>query len=249
MHTRVAGPVLGFDTETTGVDPRTDRIVTAALVLRDGGTLRQRTWLIDPGVEIPDVASQIHGITTDRARAEGAAPREALEEIAAELAGALAAGVPVVAYNAAYDLTLLDEELARWELPTLRERLGRAPGPVLDPLVLDRGLDRTREGRRALADLCGHYGVETLDPLHTAEVDVLATLRVLDCLLAAYPELAERSLQELHDWQRSCHREWAVEVSARHAEEGRDGPGPDPEWLASLGTPRRDALPAPSPGT
>ena len=28
------GPLLGFDTETTGVDPRHDRLVTAALVFR-----------------------------------------------------------------------------------------------------------------------------------------------------------------------------------------------------------------------
>ena len=30
------GPLLGFDTETTGVDVDNDRIVTAALVRRDG---------------------------------------------------------------------------------------------------------------------------------------------------------------------------------------------------------------------
>lgn len=228
------GPVLGFDTETTGVDVREDRIVTAALVRRDAAGTRQRTWLIDPGVEIPTVASDIHGITTEHARAEGAAPRVALGEIAGELVDAFRAGVPVVAYNASYDLTLLDHELVRWGLPTLAERLGRAPGPVLDPLVLDRALDRERPGARRLVDLCQHYRVEALARLHTAEVDVAATLEVLDCLVRAFPELPARSLAELHEWQRGCHREWAAELTAWRAENGRPGPGPEPEWLPAL---------------
>ncbi|PYG00654.1 DNA polymerase-3 subunit epsilon [Georgenia satyanarayanai] len=228
------GPLLGFDTETTGVDVREDRIVTAALVLRGPAASRQRTWLIDPGVEIPTVASDIHGITTDHARAEGMVARVALEEIAAEIAGAFRTGIPVVAYNASFDLTLLDHELARWQLPTLAARLGRAPGPVLDPLVLDRALDRSREGARKLVDLCQHYRVEALARLHTAEVDVAATLEVLDCLVRAFPELSARSLAELHTWQRECHREWAAELSSWRTEQGLTGPGPEPEWLPAL---------------
>ncbi len=232
MHTWTAGPFLGFDTETTGVDPLHDRIVTAALVTRDARGTRQRTWLIDPGIDIPEPASAIHGVTTDRARAEGAAPRDALEEIAAELARAIDDGVPVVAYNACFDLTLLEHELARWQLPTLAERLGRAPAPVLDPLVIDRALDRDRVGTRKLGDLCGHYRVEVLESLHTAEVDVLATLQLLDCLLSAFPELRTRSLPELHEWQRACHLDWATAVNARRAEEGL--PGVDLEWLPAV---------------
>lgn len=229
-----AGPLLGFDTETTGVDPLRDRIVTAALVTRDARGTRQRTWLIDPHVEIPAPASAIHGITTDRARAEGAAPREALEEIAAELVRAFEDGVPVVAYNACFDLTLLEHELARWQLPTLAARLGRAPSPVLDPLVIDRALDRERSGTRRLGDLCGHYRVEVLESLHTAEVDVLATLQVLDCLVASFPELGARELADLHEWQRAHHRDWAGRVNARRAAEGLDGPEVDLEWLPTV---------------
>ncbi len=76
--------VLGFDTETTGVDVTSDRIVTAALVMRQGlgGLSRVRTWIIDPGVEIPEGASEIHGITTEYARAHGRPPAEVLEEVA-----------------------------------------------------------------------------------------------------------------------------------------------------------------------
>ena len=232
MSTWTTGPLLGFDTETTGIDVRRDRIVTAALVLRTPAGTRQRTWLIDPGVDIPTVASDIHGITTDHARAEGTAPRESLEEIAAELVRAFRAGVPVVAYNASYDLTLLEHELARWQLPTLAERLGTAAlGPVLDPLVLDRALDRTRRGARRLTDLCTHYRVDAMARLHTAEVDVAATLEVLDCLVRTFPELGGRSLAELQVWQRDCHREWATDLNAWRTSKGLPGPGAELEWL------------------
>ncbi|MCM3660757.1 exonuclease domain-containing protein [Georgenia satyanarayanai] len=231
MHTWTAGPFLGFDTETTGVDPHHDRIVTAALVRRDARGTRQRTWLIDPGVEIPAPASAIHGITTGRARAEGAAPADALEEIAAELVRAVKDGVPVVAYNACFDLTLLEHELARWALPTLAERLGGTPALVLDPLVMDRALDHERSGTRRLGDLCVHYRVEVPEDLHTAEVDVLATLGVLDSLLGSFPELGARELADLHEWQRGHHRDWASRVNARRAAEGLGGPDVDLEWL------------------
>jgi DNA polymerase III subunit epsilon len=143
------GPLLGFDTETTGVDVTHDRIVTAALVRRvPGESTEVRTWLIDPGVPIPAEAAAIHGITTEHAVAHGEAPGPALDEIAALIAADLAIGVPVVAFNAAFDLSLLDAELARHALPTLGERLGRAVTPVIDPLVLDRSLDRFRKGKR-----------------------------------------------------------------------------------------------------
>lgn len=181
--------ILGFDTETTGVDVRSDRIVTAAIVVRARitGLSQVRTWLIDPGVEIPEAASAIHGITTEHARAHGVQPREALAEIADLLAAAMAADYPVVAFNACFDLTLLEHELARHGLPTLSDRLGRDPSPAIDPLVLDRALDRYRPGKRRLGDLAEYYGVVASGDLHAADVDVDATLDVLGALVRRFP--------------------------------------------------------------
>ena len=171
------GPLLGFDTETTGLDVATDRVVTAALVLRVPGVRTEvRTWLLDPGVEIPAEATGIHGITTAHAREHGRAPARALDEIATELVRHVGHGVPLVAYNAAFDLSLLDAELTRHGLPTVPERLGRPVAPVLDPLVIDRWQDAGREGKRRLGDLCALYGVVGDGDLHTADVDALATL-------------------------------------------------------------------------
>lgn len=206
------GPLLGFDTETTGVRVHSDRIVTAALVERTGTgatTTTVTTWLADPGVEIPDAAAAIHGVTTQIARRDGRPAADVVDEIAQRLADAQRAGVPVVAFNAAFDLTILDAELARYGLPTLPERLGRPVGPVLDPLVLDRGVDRYRKGKRTLTDLCAHYRVATEDELHRADADVAATLDVLAAIAARYTELQKMTLDELHAWQVTKHRDWA----------------------------------------
>lgn len=225
----VDGPLVGFDTETTGVDVHGDRIVTAAVVRREGRSESVTTWLIDPGVEIPEAATAIHGITTEDARAHGLQPADALGEIATTVAGALLRGEPVVAYNASFDLSLLEAELRRHRLPTVHDRIGREIRVVLDPLVLDRHLDRYRRGKRKLVDLCGHYAVRSGD-LHTADVDVAATLDVLAALCRTFPQLAEADLEEVHDGQVRAHRRWAQSFNAWRLGQGLTGPGAELVW-------------------
>lgn len=218
-----SGPLVGFDTETTGVNVAEDRVVTAAVVFRDETGTHEATWLIDPGVEIPERASAIHGITTEMARANGQSPAEALPDIADTLVESLAAGFPVVAFNAAYDLMILDADLRRHGLPTLAERLGREVSPVIDPLVMDRALERYRKGKRTLTDLCRVYGIAASEDMHTAEVDVAATLDLLTAMAAKHGEVAAMTAPELHAWQVTAHRAWAEDFNGWMAKNGRTG--------------------------
>lgn len=145
-----------FDLETTGIDVETARIVTAhvGVLDRDGAVVERRDWLIDPGVEIPAGAAAVHGISTEHAVAHGAPARESIADIIETLRSALVIGRPLVAYNAPYDLTLLNREARRHGLTPLD-----SPSPVIDPLVLDKALDRFRRGKRTLEVTAGHYGV------------------------------------------------------------------------------------------
>lgn len=205
-------PLLGFDTETTGTSTSEDRIVTVALVHSVGGGRDQETvatWLIDPGVPIPEQAAAIHGISTEHAAAHGMAPAAALEEVAALIAESLAKDVPLVAFNGAFDVQILENELRRHELPTVAERLGHDVAPLVDPLVIDRGVDRYRKGKRKLVDLLDVYGVQQDGRLHTADVDVSSTLDVLRAMVAKHPRLGESSLEELFRQEMEWHREWA----------------------------------------
>lgn len=208
------GLLVGFDLETTGTDPLSSRIVTAALTEAvDGRLVADRHWLVDPGVEIPPDAAAIHGITTERARAEGRPAREAVEEIAAELAKRWKAGMPVVAFNAAFDLSLLSAELHRHGLPSLAARLGGEVGPVVDPLTMDRAVDRYRKGKRNLETACTVYGV-VLDDAHQAAADALAAVRVAVAIARRHPEVAAQEPWDLHRTQVAWYADWAAGFQA-----------------------------------
>ncbi|MFG3349549.1 3'-5' exonuclease [Streptomyces sp. NPDC048018] len=196
--------MCGFDLETTGVDVEADRIVTATVVQVGGGQPPAAAdWLADPGIDIPEGAAKVHGITTERARAEGKPAAEVVADVLAALGQVIAAGIPIVAMNARYDLTLLDREAARHGLPPL------PAGPVIDPLVLDKQVDRYRRGKRNLTALCEHYQVE-LGAAHTSSADAIAACRVAWRIGNTQPQLAAMPLDELHTAQ----VEWAAEQAA-----------------------------------
>ena len=80
MHNFDPRRMLAFDLETTGTDPRTCKIVTSALVRLTEQGKDSTIMLADPGVEIPQAASDVHGITTEKARAEGRPHDEVLAD-------------------------------------------------------------------------------------------------------------------------------------------------------------------------
>lgn len=169
------GRLVGFDLETTAPQPEETRIVSAAIAMCGGGKpTHTMTWLINPGIEIPDGAAAIHGITTERARAEGDEPAPAIAEILTVLSDMTPEGAPLVIFNARYDLTVLDREARRHGLNPLGTR---RPLLVVDPFVIDKQLDRYRRGSRKLDAMCEHYRA-ALDGAHDAAFDALAAARV-----------------------------------------------------------------------
>jgi len=218
-----------FDLETTGVDPGTCRIVTAHLGVLDGEghVIGAHDWLLDPGVEIPAEAAAIHGVTTARARAEGMRAHEGVAQLVDAIAHLLSTGVPLVAYNAAYDLTVLDREARRYAVPPLD-----APAPVIDPYVIDKALDRYRRGKRTLSVTAAHYGVD-LDAAHEASADAIAAGRVALALAGAFPELLAVELPELHARQVGWARDQAASYQAWRRANG------SPEFTTSGAWPLR----------
>lgn len=197
-------PRATFDLETTGIDPKTARIVTASLVLvsPDGEVLRAGEWLADPGVEIPEQASAIHGITTEYAREHGKPAQQVAYEVAMALGGLFADEVPVIAFNAAYDFSVLHFELARYGYPPL------TCYPVLDPLVINKHVHKFKKGKRTLEVLASEYSVE-LENAHTSKDDALAAERLLTAMSFEYEEI-EQPATALHEQQIT----WAAEQAA-----------------------------------
>jgi DNA polymerase-3 subunit epsilon len=155
-----------FDTETTGLDPLTgDRVIEVAALelLRDLPTGRHFHALIDPGRDIPEEATRVHGLT--RADLAGK-PRFA------EIADAMLdffGDDPLVAHNAAFDFGFLNAELARLGRPQL------APGRMICTLTLAKA--RYPGLPNSLDALCRRFAIDlSARTTHNA---------LLDCRLLA----------------------------------------------------------------
>ncbi|WP_327671888.1 MULTISPECIES: 3'-5' exonuclease [unclassified Streptomyces] len=224
------GRLCGFDLETTGIDVEADRIVTACVVqCGEGHDTASGTWMADPGIEIPDEAAKVHGITTERARAEGRPAAEVVEQVVAALAEVVLAGTPVVAMNAVFDLTILDREARRHGVQPLVDIVGDQLR-VVDPRVLDKAVDKYRRGGRKLEDLCRTYEVR-LDGAHSADADAIAACRVAWRIASGTTSIGGASLDELHRWQ----VEWAAEQAASLADYFRRTPGKE-TWADGVRT-------------
>lgn len=159
-------PFAALDTETTSPNPATARIITAAVVHRiPGERPKPIRWLIDPGVDIPAEAAAIHGYTNDRIHQalarHGAKPGWALHvlptgavktmpaeaaafEIVMQAAAIIGRDLALIVHNAAYDLTVLEHEAARYDVDPLTARPAGMRG-VVDPMVIERAFDQYRK--------------------------------------------------------------------------------------------------------
>ena len=193
-----------FDLETTDRDPRNARLVTASIVVVDqaGAVVDSHEWLADPGVEIPEETTAIHGVSTAQAREHGRPVADVVAEVSAVLRALFDANIPVIAYNASYDFTVLAHEARRHGVAEV------AAAPVIDPYICNKHVDKYRRGSRTLVALCEEYGV-TLDAAHTSAADALATLRLADALVGKYPAL-RTGTAELHAAQIG----WALDQAA-----------------------------------
>lgn len=224
------GTLVSFDTETTGTNPETARIVTASvIVIRPGQKPDVREWLVDPGVEIPEQAAKIHGVTTEHARQHGLSPAEAIPNMFMTILAALDPrdGATLVVYNAPYDLTLLDREMRRHAgMPAVYD----VPPRVVDPLVIDRALDKYRKGKRTLTATSAHYGVPISDKdAHGSTADALCAARVAWKLARVFPaELAD--LDALQEKQAAWHCAWVEHFAEYQRARGGTAMDMSPDW-------------------
>lgn len=210
-------PLLAVDTETTGVDPFEDRIVeVAAVEVAADGTIRD-AWstVVNPGIDIPTGAAEIHGITTERALAEGIDPQSALAALAGRIWQHIETHrgqAAIVMYNARFDWPLILSEAARHavNVPCFAS--------ILDPYLIDRMADRYRKGKRQLTLVADHYGVDLGDQAHGALADATAAGRVMWQIVAAHPAIGEHHLASLwlrqvkgHEVDRARFEKWLHE--------------------------------------
>lgn len=214
-----ASRMLSFDLETTSVNPKEARIVTSALVRIDGRDVDAREMLADPGVPIPEEAAAVHGITTEKAQAEGRPHDEVLAETVSAIKQAWADGLTLIVYNAQYDLSVLRALTGDFTVD----------GPVFDPFVVDRVMDKFRKGKRTLTDVSAHYGVE-IGNAHEATADALAAARVAWKQVRKFPELTEMDMDELMEFQAVKWHEDRLSFKKYLEGKGRDASDVSTAW-------------------
>ena len=216
-------PWVGFDLETTGREQHAARIITAALVV-EGDRSQDRQWLVNPGIPIPPESTEVHGITDADVAQAGMPAALACDAIARALEDHWREGAIVVAYNAQYDFTVLVHELRRHGCEPLNL------GPVLDPLVLWRALEKYRKGKKRLSDAVERFDVPLNAKEHDAGADALTAVHVMRAVAELDGLLEITDVEAVMAQQREWHRLWAEDFAAWFASKGNDPSGIDRSW-------------------
>lgn len=138
-----------FDTETTGLDAREDRIIEFGgieLVNRFPTGRTFHHYINSEGRQINPEAQAVHGIS-----AADLAGKPSFREIAGDLV-AFIDGATLVAHNAGFDIGFLNAEFARLQLPKVD------PNLVVDTLAIARR--KHPMGPNSLDALCRRYGID-----------------------------------------------------------------------------------------
>jgi DNA polymerase III subunit epsilon len=178
----VTSKIVVLDVESTGKERATDQIIELCLRIGLDQDATYRTWRIRPEVPIHPEATGVHGITM-----EDVAACPLFPAVVAEFLPLISGADVIVGYNVAFDLDMLQAELARAKIAPLD--LGETK--IVDVLRLWHHVE-PRTLVAAHAKFCG----EELVNAHQAEADVAATARVLAAMLAAFG-LADKSWPEI----------------------------------------------------
>lgn len=138
-----------FDTETTGLDSREDRIIEIGGIELDNHFPTGRTLhlYINPGDrKVHPDALAVHGIT-DEFLSDKPAFADVAEQIMSFFDGA-----KWIAHNATFDMGFINAELGRLGMPAI------APSEVIDTLSLARR--KHPMGPNSLDALCKRYGID-----------------------------------------------------------------------------------------
>ena len=96
--------IVALDIETTGLDPRTDRMIEIGAIRFNGNRIEDEfSTLINPNIQIPSFIQQLTGITNAMIQNS---PQ--LEDILPELKD-FVGGSPILGHNVSFDMAFLNE--------------------------------------------------------------------------------------------------------------------------------------------
>ncbi len=172
----LSGRFVALDTETTGLDPKNDRVIEIGGVELIDGKITGRTYhtYINPDRAVPREAFQVHGLSRQFLLNF---PR--FQEVASGFVDFLG-DARLVIHNAPFDVGFLDEELARIGRPGIAHERVHDTIPMVKEKFPGTQVNLSRVARR--------YGVSTEGrTLHGGLIDAQILAQVFACLAGADP--------------------------------------------------------------
>ena len=185
MNLNLEKPIVFFDLETTGVNIGTDRIVEISILkIFPNGNKESKTWLVNPEVEIPKNASDIHGITNEKVVTE-----PTFKELAPKVSEMIT-GCDLAGFNSnRFDIPLLAEELMRAGIDF----------DMKDRKAIDVQVIFHKKEQRTLSAGYQFYCGKELEGAHGAEADTNATYEILLAQIDKYEDIGN-SVEALSDY-------------------------------------------------
>lgn len=163
-----------FDTETTGLEPKQNRVVEAGGIRFDSRGIHSRfNTLINPKIPMPAEVTKINGITDAMLKNEPDAS-QVLPDFLSFIGDSV-----LIAHNAPFDIAFINEELARQGMKPLANR-------VVDTRIFAKeifpGLPKY-----SLQELAVRFGIQAKDA-HRAEDDARVCMELFLVCLAKLME-------------------------------------------------------------
>ena len=178
-------PIVFIDVETTGLSLSMDRIVEITLLkLYPDGKEESFSKLLNPGMLIPKEATEIHGIKDSDVK-DMPSFKVCADDISKFLAQCDLGGFNVKRF----DLPLLETEFRRASAVFSRQ----------DRMIVDVQVIYHKFERRDLESAYKKYCGKSLDNKHHSEVDVRATVEILDAQVGCYNDLP-KDITGLHSF-------------------------------------------------
>jgi DNA polymerase III subunit epsilon len=175
MELKLNRPICFFDLETTGIDVARDRIVEISILkVFPNGNKESKTWLVNPEMPIPFLATQVHGITNEKVANE-----PTFKELSSQV------------YTMIKDADLAGFNSDRFDIPLLAEELLRAgvDFDMKNRVSVDIQTIFHKKEERTLSAAYKFYCNGSLENAHSAEADTNATYEILKAQLDRYDDL------------------------------------------------------------
>ncbi len=185
MKLNLTRPIIFFDLETTGINIAKDRIVEISILkVFPNGNKESKTWLVNPEIEIPKEASDIHGITNEQVVTE-----PVFTELAPKI-NEIITGCDLAGFNSnRFDIPLLAEELMRANIDF----------DMNDRKAIDVQVIFHKKEQRTLSAGYQFYCHKELEGAHGAEADTNATYEILLAQLEKYEDI-KNSVEALSEY-------------------------------------------------